>query len=112
MVVDGESRVGSGKVPSRVLRHDHVQVHNKFSQVRHLGITRYNKLANSAELVMNLDVVMMKHSGWNFPRSDPSHLTSSALDLISHPTNPSSIVSDDSSPTVIYCPFCLTLEIK
>ena len=30
-------------------------------------ITCYNKLLNSAELVMNLDVVMMKHSGWTFP---------------------------------------------
>ena len=44
------------------------------------GITRYNKVANSAELVINLDVVMIKHFGWNFPRSD--HLTLSTPILL------------------------------
>jgi len=46
----------------------HLFIKNKAGTV----ITRYNKRLNSAELVINLDVVMIKHSGWNFPRSDSS----------------------------------------
>ena len=37
--------VGSGKVPSEVLDHDHVKVHNKFSRVHQLVITCYNTSA-------------------------------------------------------------------